>query len=167
MFRIALMLKPFFFFCCLKQICPSFNFVSMVNTCMFLFQGQMTGVCRNETKTCEVLAWCPVEDDNIIPEYVETLNYSHCTLTRTCHACNNWIYSLTFIGLHNCLYSTNMISAEQPQHTVFDSFLFSFPALLCWCLQRTTHCSSKIRWLSPYLVSQGDEPHSCQQFDQI
>ncbi|XP_018547401.1 P2X purinoceptor 1 isoform X2 [Lates calcarifer] len=29
---------------------------------------QMTGVCRNETKTCEVLAWCPVEDDNIIPD---------------------------------------------------------------------------------------------------
>ncbi|CAN9501592.1 unnamed protein product [Ophioblennius macclurei] len=30
--------------------------------------GQMTGVCVNTTKTCEVLAWCPVEDDNNIPE---------------------------------------------------------------------------------------------------
>ncbi|XP_062261483.1 P2X purinoceptor 1 isoform X2 [Platichthys flesus] len=29
---------------------------------------QMTGVCVNTTKTCEVLAWCPVEDDKIIPD---------------------------------------------------------------------------------------------------
>uniref|UniRef100_A0A8C5G1I0 P2X purinoceptor n=1 Tax=Gouania willdenowi TaxID=441366 RepID=A0A8C5G1I0_GOUWI len=31
-------------------------------------QGQMTGVCVNATKTCEVLAWCPVEDDHTIPD---------------------------------------------------------------------------------------------------
>ncbi|XP_069003102.1 P2X purinoceptor 1 isoform X3 [Embiotoca jacksoni] len=30
--------------------------------------GQMTGVCDNKTKTCEVLAWCPVEDDHEIPD---------------------------------------------------------------------------------------------------
>ncbi|TNN64758.1 P2X purinoceptor 1 [Liparis tanakae] len=30
--------------------------------------GQMTGVCLNATKTCEVLAWCPVENDHNIPE---------------------------------------------------------------------------------------------------
>ncbi|XP_028321778.1 P2X purinoceptor 1-like [Gouania willdenowi] len=30
--------------------------------------GQMTGVCVNATKTCEVLAWCPVEDDHTIPD---------------------------------------------------------------------------------------------------
>ncbi|XP_069556843.1 P2X purinoceptor 1 isoform X1 [Brachyistius frenatus] len=30
--------------------------------------GQMTGVCDNDTKTCEVLAWCPVEDDHEIPD---------------------------------------------------------------------------------------------------
>ncbi|XP_017268165.1 P2X purinoceptor 1 isoform X1 [Kryptolebias marmoratus] len=30
--------------------------------------GQMTGVCVNATKTCEVLAWCPVEDDHDIPD---------------------------------------------------------------------------------------------------
>ncbi|XP_028452233.1 P2X purinoceptor 1 isoform X2 [Perca flavescens] len=30
--------------------------------------GQMTGVCLNATKTCEVLAWCPVEDDDNIPD---------------------------------------------------------------------------------------------------
>ncbi|XP_028323329.1 P2X purinoceptor 1 isoform X2 [Gouania willdenowi] len=29
---------------------------------------QMTGVCVNATKTCEVLAWCPVEDDHTIPD---------------------------------------------------------------------------------------------------
>ncbi|XP_014850181.1 PREDICTED: P2X purinoceptor 1 isoform X7 [Poecilia mexicana] len=29
--------------------------------------GQMTGVCVNKTQTCEVLAWCPVEDDRTIP----------------------------------------------------------------------------------------------------
>ncbi|XP_008297485.1 P2X purinoceptor 1 isoform X4 [Stegastes partitus] len=30
--------------------------------------GQMTGVCVESTKTCEVLAWCPVEDDHDIPD---------------------------------------------------------------------------------------------------
>ncbi|XP_072231507.1 P2X purinoceptor 1 isoform X2 [Leuresthes tenuis] len=29
--------------------------------------GHMTGVCVQTTKTCEVLAWCPVEDDRKIP----------------------------------------------------------------------------------------------------
>ncbi|XP_023198376.1 P2X purinoceptor 1 isoform X3 [Xiphophorus maculatus] len=29
--------------------------------------GQMTGVCVNKTQTCEVLAWCPIEDDHTIP----------------------------------------------------------------------------------------------------
>ncbi|MEQ2297074.1 hypothetical protein AMECASPLE_030971 [Ameca splendens] len=29
--------------------------------------GQMTGVCATTTNTCEVLAWCPVEDDRTIP----------------------------------------------------------------------------------------------------
>ncbi|XP_076024231.1 P2X purinoceptor 1 isoform X2 [Genypterus blacodes] len=29
---------------------------------------QMTGMCVNTTKTCEVYAWCPVEDDNHIPD---------------------------------------------------------------------------------------------------
>lgn len=48
---------------------------------MFVFQGQMTGVCEKATKTCEVLAWCPVENDHDIPEYVDTLNESNC---RTC-----------------------------------------------------------------------------------
>ncbi|KAM9384071.1 P2X purinoceptor 1 isoform 3-T3 [Pholidichthys leucotaenia] len=32
------------------------------------FKRQMTGVCVNKTKTCEVLAWCPVEDDHTIPD---------------------------------------------------------------------------------------------------
>uniref|UniRef100_A0A8D2ZEB5 P2X purinoceptor n=1 Tax=Scophthalmus maximus TaxID=52904 RepID=A0A8D2ZEB5_SCOMX len=31
-------------------------------------RGQMTGVCVNTTKTCEVLAWCPVENDHNIPD---------------------------------------------------------------------------------------------------
>jgi len=38
----------------------------------------MTGVCLNATKTCEVLAWCPVENDHDIPEYVDLLKYSIC-----------------------------------------------------------------------------------------
>ncbi|XP_058482497.1 P2X purinoceptor 1 isoform X1 [Solea solea] len=29
--------------------------------------GEMTGICVNATKTCEVLAWCPIEDDHVIP----------------------------------------------------------------------------------------------------
>ncbi|XP_042286407.1 P2X purinoceptor 1 isoform X2 [Thunnus maccoyii] len=32
------------------------------------FKRQMTGVCVNTTKTCEVLAWCPVENDHNIPD---------------------------------------------------------------------------------------------------
>nr|XP_057943766.1 P2X purinoceptor 1 isoform X2 [Doryrhamphus excisus] len=32
------------------------------------FKRQMTGVCVNATKTCEVLAWCPVENDHSIPD---------------------------------------------------------------------------------------------------
>ncbi|XP_047462413.1 P2X purinoceptor 1 isoform X2 [Mugil cephalus] len=32
------------------------------------FKRQMTGVCSKTTKTCEVLAWCPVEDDTKIPD---------------------------------------------------------------------------------------------------
>ncbi|XP_016529798.1 P2X purinoceptor 1 isoform X5 [Poecilia formosa] len=31
------------------------------------FKRQTTGVCVNKTQTCEVLAWCPVEDDRTIP----------------------------------------------------------------------------------------------------
>lgn len=30
--------------------------------------GHMTGICVNTTKTCEVLAWCPVENDHNIPD---------------------------------------------------------------------------------------------------
>ncbi|XP_020564706.2 P2X purinoceptor 1 isoform X4 [Oryzias latipes] len=29
--------------------------------------GKLTGVCVKETKTCELLAWCPLEDDRNIP----------------------------------------------------------------------------------------------------
>uniref|UniRef100_A0A4W5K945 P2X purinoceptor n=1 Tax=Hucho hucho TaxID=62062 RepID=A0A4W5K945_9TELE len=37
-------------------------------------QGHMTGKCLvNTTNMCEVLAWCPVEDDSNIPEYVRSL----------------------------------------------------------------------------------------------
>uniref|UniRef100_A0A8D0CS52 P2X purinoceptor n=1 Tax=Sander lucioperca TaxID=283035 RepID=A0A8D0CS52_SANLU len=46
---------------------------------LFLFQGQMTGVCLNATKTCEVLAWCPVEDDVKIPDppmLMSAVNYT-------------------------------------------------------------------------------------------
>ncbi|XP_034060003.1 P2X purinoceptor 1 isoform X3 [Gymnodraco acuticeps] len=32
------------------------------------FKRQMTGECVDETKTCQVLAWCPVEDDLVIPD---------------------------------------------------------------------------------------------------
>lgn len=52
------------------------------NVCFLcLSEGEMTGVCVNATKTCEVLAWCPIEDDRNIPEYVPTLNDSYCKLT--------------------------------------------------------------------------------------
>lgn len=59
---------------CLPNACSSVVevlFLTM-NSNMFLFEGQMTGVCVNATKTCEVLTWCPVENDRNIPEYVKT-----------------------------------------------------------------------------------------------
>ncbi|XP_031166563.1 P2X purinoceptor 1 isoform X3 [Sander lucioperca] len=43
------------------------------------FKRQMTGVCLNATKTCEVLAWCPVEDDVKIPDppmLMSAVNYT-------------------------------------------------------------------------------------------
>ncbi|KAM4620860.1 P2X purinoceptor 1-like isoform 1-T2 [Polymixia lowei] len=30
--------------------------------------GRMTGVCVNDTHTCEVLTWCPIEDDRNVPD---------------------------------------------------------------------------------------------------
>lgn len=61
----------------------------MMNSLYDSVQGEMTGVCVNTTHTCEVLAWCPVEDDHNIPEYVETLNYSYCMLVLLCNACED------------------------------------------------------------------------------
>lgn len=40
----------------------------------------MTGVCVHTTMTCEVLAWCPIENDHSIPEYVPTLSNSDALL---------------------------------------------------------------------------------------
>uniref|UniRef100_A0A671TRF9 P2X purinoceptor n=1 Tax=Sparus aurata TaxID=8175 RepID=A0A671TRF9_SPAAU len=45
--------------------CPE---VGEICSYMFLFQGQLTGVCVPANKTCEVLAWCPVENDHNIPD---------------------------------------------------------------------------------------------------
>lgn len=72
-----------------KLIQADVFFLLLETHVVFPFQGEMTGVCVNTTKTCEVLAWCPVEDDSVIPEYVKTLNYSYCKLTPTCNVCDN------------------------------------------------------------------------------
>ena len=90
----------------------------------------MTGVCVNETKTCEVLAWCPVEDDHNIPEYVETLKYSYCKLTLTC---DDWICDDSVIQLHNCLYMRKVICDDLCASTyssVFCLFPSSPPTLM-------------------------------------
>ncbi|XP_053702274.1 P2X purinoceptor 1 isoform X1 [Synchiropus splendidus] len=42
--------------------------------------GEMTGVCVNATKTCEVLAWCPVENDHVIPDPPLLLSAENYTL---------------------------------------------------------------------------------------
>ncbi|KAM7398485.1 hypothetical protein PAMA_006409 [Pampus argenteus] len=42
--------------------------------------GQMTGVCVNTTNTCEVLAWCPVEDDHKIPDPALLMSAENYTL---------------------------------------------------------------------------------------
>ena len=53
----------------------------LVNEVLYApFQGQMTGVCVNATNTCEVLTWCPVEDDHNIPKYVDTPNSLFCKI---------------------------------------------------------------------------------------
>ncbi|XP_031713440.1 P2X purinoceptor 1 isoform X2 [Anarrhichthys ocellatus] len=42
--------------------------------------GQMTGVCVNATMTCEVLAWCPLEDDHDIPDPALLMSAENYTL---------------------------------------------------------------------------------------
>ncbi|XP_034405409.1 P2X purinoceptor 1 isoform X3 [Cyclopterus lumpus] len=42
--------------------------------------GQMTGVCVKANKTCEVLAWCPVENDHNIPEPAMLMSAENYTL---------------------------------------------------------------------------------------
>ncbi|XP_040037093.2 P2X purinoceptor 1 isoform X2 [Gasterosteus aculeatus] len=44
------------------------------------FKRQMTGVCEKATKTCEVLAWCPVENDHDIPDPAMLLSAENYTL---------------------------------------------------------------------------------------
>ncbi|KAM7398488.1 hypothetical protein PAMA_006409 [Pampus argenteus] len=44
------------------------------------FKRQMTGVCVNTTNTCEVLAWCPVEDDHKIPDPALLMSAENYTL---------------------------------------------------------------------------------------
>ncbi|KAM7374773.1 hypothetical protein PAMP_007412 [Pampus punctatissimus] len=40
----------------------------------------MTGVCVNTTNTCEVLAWCPIEDDHNIPDPALLMSAENYTL---------------------------------------------------------------------------------------
>ncbi|XP_033834837.2 P2X purinoceptor 1 isoform X3 [Periophthalmus magnuspinnatus] len=42
--------------------------------------GTMTGVCNDTTKTCEVQAWCPVENDHHIPDPPLLLSAENFTL---------------------------------------------------------------------------------------
>lgn len=42
--------------------------------------GHMTGKCDNRTRTCEIFAWCPVEDDRKIPETPLLLSAENYTL---------------------------------------------------------------------------------------
>ncbi|XP_078142530.1 P2X purinoceptor 1 isoform X5 [Centroberyx gerrardi] len=42
--------------------------------------GHMTGVCVNDTQTCEVLAWCPIEDDRNIPDPALLMSAENYTL---------------------------------------------------------------------------------------
>ncbi|XP_068188113.1 P2X purinoceptor 1 isoform X2 [Antennarius striatus] len=42
--------------------------------------GEMTGFCVNSTKTCEVFAWCPVENDLHIPDPAMLMSAENFTL---------------------------------------------------------------------------------------
>lgn len=82
-------------------------------------QGVMTGRCipynnNNNTKTCEVYAWCPVENDTYVPKPALLLNAENFTLliknsisfpefnvTR-----RNLVESITNTYLQSCLYHT-------------------------------------------------------------
>ncbi|XP_036974448.1 P2X purinoceptor 1 isoform X2 [Acanthopagrus latus] len=44
------------------------------------FKRQMTGLCVPATKTCEVLAWCPVENDHNIPDPPRLMSAENYTL---------------------------------------------------------------------------------------
>uniref|UniRef100_A0A673BKG9 Purinergic receptor P2X, ligand-gated ion channel, 1 n=1 Tax=Sphaeramia orbicularis TaxID=375764 RepID=A0A673BKG9_9TELE len=53
-----------------RLFCPSLLFPFLLRSLCFRWntRGHMTGICVNTTKTCEVLAWCPVENDHNIPD---------------------------------------------------------------------------------------------------
>ncbi|KAF7659801.1 hypothetical protein LDENG_00292950 [Lucifuga dentata] len=74
--------------------------------------GHMTGVCVNETQTCEVYAWCPVEDDHKIPDPPLLMSAQNYTLfiknsitfplfgvTRS-----NLVEGIDALYISNCLY---------------------------------------------------------------
>ncbi|XP_072523445.1 P2X purinoceptor 1 isoform X2 [Salminus brasiliensis] len=42
--------------------------------------GHMTGKCVNTTKTCEIMSWCPIEDDRQIPDPPRLLAAENYTL---------------------------------------------------------------------------------------
>ncbi|XP_061104861.1 P2X purinoceptor 1 isoform X3 [Conger conger] len=42
--------------------------------------GKMTGKCLDETKTCEIFAWCPVENDHVIPDPPAMMSAENYTL---------------------------------------------------------------------------------------
>lgn len=66
-------LSPCLYLPALLDACDNLSFFSpsIMRSCAF-FEGKLTGVCVKETKTCELLAWCPLEDDRNIPKYVNT-----------------------------------------------------------------------------------------------
>ncbi|XP_061104860.1 P2X purinoceptor 1 isoform X2 [Conger conger] len=41
---------------------------------------KMTGKCLDETKTCEIFAWCPVENDHVIPDPPAMMSAENYTL---------------------------------------------------------------------------------------
>uniref|UniRef100_A0A8C1SEI4 P2X purinoceptor n=1 Tax=Cyprinus carpio TaxID=7962 RepID=A0A8C1SEI4_CYPCA len=59
--------------------CAELLYSTLYLTTLLSLSGHMTGRCMNESSTCEIYSWCPVEDDRKIPEsnLVESVNQSY------------------------------------------------------------------------------------------
>uniref|UniRef100_A0A8C2ELZ2 P2X purinoceptor n=1 Tax=Cyprinus carpio TaxID=7962 RepID=A0A8C2ELZ2_CYPCA len=62
------------------EVSNSLLYSTLYLTALLSLSGHMTGRCMNETSTCEIYSWCPVEDDRKIPDPPVLLTAENYTL---------------------------------------------------------------------------------------